>query len=89
MKTAFQMDPIETIDIKGDSTFALLLEAQARGHEIFYYLPDALSLAGNRLIAFGQDLEVVDKPGQHAKLGDMRNVDLKDMDGASAPGPAV
>jgi glutathione synthase len=74
------MDPIETIDIRGDSTFALLLEGQARGHEIFYYLPDALSLAGSRLIAEGQDLQVEDKQGQHATLGEMRTVDLKDMD---------
>ena len=39
LKVAFQMDPIDRIDIKGDSTFALLLEAQERGHEIFYYTP--------------------------------------------------
>ena len=44
LKVAFQMDPIERIDIRGDSTFALLLEAQARGHDIFYYTPQNLAL---------------------------------------------
>ena len=47
-----QMDPIELIDIKGDSTFALLLEAQRRGHDVFYYTPPNLSLKDGRLIAF-------------------------------------
>ena len=45
LKVAFQMDPIERIDIRGDSTFALLLEAQWRGHDVFYYTPANLSLA--------------------------------------------
>ena len=40
LKTAVQMDPIERINIRGDSTFALLLEAQRRNHEISYYTPD-------------------------------------------------
>ena len=44
LKVAVQMDPIAHINISGDSTFALLLEAQARGHELFYYTPDKLSL---------------------------------------------
>jgi len=44
LKVAFQMDPIERIDIRGDSTFALLLEAQWRGHDVFYYTPNNLSL---------------------------------------------
>ena len=42
LKVAFQMDPIERIDIRGDSTLALLLEAQRRGHDVFYYTPDDL-----------------------------------------------
>jgi len=44
LKVAVQMDPIERIDIRGDSTFALLLEAQQRGHAIAYYTPDQLAL---------------------------------------------
>ena len=51
LKVAFQMDPIERIDIRGDSTFALLLEAQWRGHDVFYYTPNNLSLRDGRLIA--------------------------------------
>ena len=53
LKVAFQMDPIERIDIRGDSTFALLLEAQWRGHDVFYYTPNNLSLRGGKLIAEG------------------------------------
>ena len=47
LKIAVQMDPIERINIRGDSTFALLLEAQSRGHAISYYTPDRLALSGN------------------------------------------
>ena len=43
LSVAVQMDPIEKINITGDSTFALMLEAQARGHELFYYTPDTLA----------------------------------------------
>ena len=49
LKVAFQMDPIERIDIRGDSTFALLLEAQWRGHDVFYYTPNNLSLRDGKL----------------------------------------
>ena len=44
LNVAVQMDPIERINIKGDSTFALLLEAQKRGHKLSYYTPDRLAL---------------------------------------------
>jgi len=53
LRVAVQMDPIDRIDIAGDSTFAILLEAQKRGHEIFYYTPADLSLHGNKLLARG------------------------------------
>ena len=46
LNVAVQMDPIARINIRGDSTFALLLEAQKRGHNISYYTPDRLSLRG-------------------------------------------
>ena len=65
LKVAFQMDPIERIDIRGDSTFALLLEAQKRGHDLFYYTPDCLSLRDGELIATGHSLTVEDRPGAH------------------------
>ena len=41
LRVAVQMDPIESIDITGDSTFAIMLEAQSRGHDLFYYQPKA------------------------------------------------
>ncbi|MEG6508212.1 glutathione synthase [Methyloligella sp. 2.7D] len=80
LKTAFQMDPIDKIDIKGDSSFALLLEAQERGHEIFYYTPDQLSLREGTIIASGHSLAVEDKPGDHYRLSNPRTVDLSDFD---------
>ena len=51
LRIACQMDPIAAIDIRGDSTFAILLEAQKRGHDIFYYTPPNLALAGDKLLA--------------------------------------
>ena len=51
LNVAVQMDPIDRINIRGDSTFALLLEAQARGHILAYYTPDRLALRGNEVFA--------------------------------------
>jgi len=80
LRVAFQMDPIDRIDIRGDSTFALLLECQSRGHEIFYYTPPCLSLEGACLIAEGHSLSVEDKEGEHYRLSDPRQVNLEDFD---------
>jgi glutathione synthase len=80
LKVACQMDPIDRIDIRGDSTFALLLEAQNRGHEIFYYLPQNLSLLGADLIARGSSLRLEDKVGDHYKVADHRTEHLSDWD---------
>ncbi len=80
LKVAFQMDPIERIDIKGDSTFALLLEAQSRGHDIFYYTPQNLALRNGELMAHGETLRVEDRPGDHYQLSDARTVNLGDLD---------
>ena len=80
LTVACQMDPIERIDITGDSTFAMLLEAQARGHDIFYYTPDRLSLDGPVLKATGASLKVRDKVGDHFTLSNPRAVDLSTMD---------
>src|SRR6266853_1253963 len=63
LNVAVQMDPIEHINITGDSTFALLLEAQKRGHGLSYYTPDKLSLRGEELVAPVQSLSVRDKHG--------------------------
>lgn len=80
LKIACQMDPIHAIDISGDSTFAILLEAQARGHEIFYYMPQDLSLDEGRLTAVGHDLTVADVEGAHYTIGEARRVDLATLD---------
>lgn len=80
LKIAVQMDPIDRINIGGDSTFALLLEAQRRGHEIFYYTPDRLALRGDRLFAAVQTLEVRDRQGDHFTLGAPATRELSDFD---------
>ena len=80
LRVACQMDPIERIDIRGDSTFAILLEAQKRGHDLFYYTPANLALHGDRLLARGETLHVTDKVGAHYKLSDPRIEDLSGQD---------
>ncbi|MGI9373741.1 MAG: glutathione synthase [Hyphomicrobiales bacterium] len=80
VKVAVQMDPIEAIDISGDSTFALMLEAQARGHELFYYHTSTLALEGDALFATGHSVAVRDEQGDHFTLGARERVDLRDSD---------
>jgi glutathione synthase len=77
---AVQMDPIERINIKGDSTFALLLEAQKRGHGIAYYTPDRLALRDARVFATVQPLKVRDQPGDHFTLGEPARAELATFD---------
>jgi glutathione synthase len=72
LRVACQMDPIERIDIRGDSTFAILLEAQKRGHELFYYTPPHLALHGSNLLARGASLVVKDEAGEHYSLSNPR-----------------
>lgn len=80
LRIACQMDPIDRIDIQGDSTFAMLLEAQTRGHELFYYTPPHLTLDGRHLVARGHTLTVEDRAGEHYRLSDARRVDLAEWD---------
>jgi len=80
LKVAVQMDPIGRINIKGDSTFALLLEAQARGHALAYYTPARLALLDNRLFATVETLSVRDVLGDHFTLSDPRRVELTAFD---------
>ncbi len=80
MKIAFQMDPIGPIDIKADSTFRLAEEAQARGHELFYYTPDLLTYDQGRVVARGWPLQVQRVEGDHFRLGDLQVIDLSEMD---------
>ncbi len=80
MKIAVQMDPIEQINIKGDSTFALMLEAQAREFGLFYYQTKTLALGAGSLSATGHDVTVRDEPGHHFTLGEETRIDLSCMD---------
>ncbi len=79
-RVAIQMDPIETIDIDGDSSFVLALEAQKRGYELFHYLPGALALAAGRVTARARALEVRAEKGDHFTLGPPQVIDLAQVD---------
>ena len=81
LTVAVQMDPIERIRIAGDSTFALLLEAQARGHEILYYTPEMLSMRDGTVSAPLRPLAVKDVQGEHFTLGEpkIRGLDTLDV----------
>jgi len=80
LNVAVQMDPIERINIRGDSTFALLLEAQKRAHPLSYYTPDRLSLRDGKVSATVRPLVVRDVAGDHVTLGEPRLVDLASFD---------
>jgi glutathione synthase len=80
LNVAVQMDPIARINIRGDSTFALLLEAQKRGHSVSYYTPDKLSLRGEELVAPVQKLTVRDEVGDHFTLGEAKREPLEAFD---------
>jgi len=80
LNVAVQMDPIERINIRGDSTFALLLEAQARAYALSYYTPDRMALRDGKVSATVRPLAVRDIAGDHFTLGEPRNVDLASFD---------
>ena len=80
LKVAVQMDPIESIDIAGDSTFALMLEAQARGHELYYYQTNTLALLDAEVSGWGHTVKVRDEVGNHFSLSDERRQDLSKQD---------
>jgi glutathione synthase len=80
LAVAIQMDPIDTINIDADSTFALALEAQTRGHALYHYLPAALSFRDGRVYAKGRPLEVFRRHGNHHRFGDLQELDLARFD---------
>jgi len=80
LTVAVQMDPIERINVRGDSTFALLLEAQKRGHRVIYYTPDKLALREGKVFATVRSLKVRDQEGDHFTLGDSERIDLASTD---------
>src|SRR5690349_171416 len=70
------MDPLEKINISGDSTFALMLSAQARGHQLYHYLAEDLTYQDGRLYAGAHEVSVQPVAGDHFRLGDFRILDL-------------
>ena len=80
LKVAIQMDPIDSIDINGDSSFRIAEEAQARGHELFYYTPDQLSYREGTIYAKGWQLTVRREEGNHFSLGELQTVNLSEWD---------
>ena len=80
LAVAIQMDPIESINIDADSTFVLALEAQARGHALFHYLPSDLAFRDGRLYARTRPLEVRREKGNHFTFGTAESIDLSTMD---------
>jgi glutathione synthase len=80
LNVAVQMDPIERINIRGDSTFALLLEAQSRCYALSYYTPDQLALRDGKVSATVRPLAVRDIGGDHFTLGEPRHTDLASFD---------
>ena len=80
LKVAFQMDPIEPIDINADSTFRIAEEAQMRGHQLFYYTPDKISFEDGSVKARGHSLTIRRELRNHFTLGQEEVVDLKDQD---------
>jgi glutathione synthase len=80
LKVAVQMDPLEGVNIDGDTTFLMMETAQARGHSLFVYTPDTLALEDGRAFARGRDVTVQRIKGDHAQFGDWRTVELTEFD---------
>ena len=80
LKVAVQMDPIEGINIKGDTTFLMMETAQARGHSLFVYTPDTLAMEDGRVFARGRDVTVKRVVGDHHAAGEPRQTELTEFD---------
>jgi glutathione synthase len=80
LRVAVQMDPIQSINIAGDSTFALMLEAQARGHALWHYHVRHLSMRSGQVLAHAQPVEVRRVKGDHFTLGAPEELDLSKVD---------
>ncbi|MFN3845114.1 MAG: glutathione synthase [Paracoccaceae bacterium] len=80
LKVALQMDPIGAVNIDADSTFRIALEAQDRGHSLFYYSPDRLAFVEGRVVARGWPIELRREVGNHVSYGAEAEVDLSDYD---------
>ena len=81
LRVAVQMDPLESIRIAGDSSFALMLEAQSRGHEVFHYDVRSLAWEDGRITAWARPVTVQRVEGDHYNVGEERQLDLaEDID---------
>jgi len=80
MRVAFQMDPIQSVNIDADSSFRIAIEAQDRGHTLHYYHPDRLRFEEGRVRATGQAMSLRREKGNHFTLGTEEEVDLADWD---------
>jgi len=80
LSVAIQMDPIDRIDIGGDSTFALALEAQTRGHKLWYYLPKHLAQRDGKISARAHELTLRNERGNHFTIGKSQILDLGSLD---------
>ncbi len=78
LTVAIQMDHVASIDISGDSTFVLALEAQKRGHEVLHYEPGRLAMRDGRIVAMAEPMEVRHEEGNHFTLGATSEIDLAD-----------
>jgi len=76
LTVAIQMDHVSTIDIKGDSTFVMALEAQKRGYKLLHYVPGKLSMSRGHIIAEAEPMELRREQGNHFTLGETRTIDL-------------
>ena len=80
LNVAIQMDPVEAINIETDTTFLLMMEAQTRGHALWVYTADLISLEDGRVFARGRPLTLKPVVGDHHRLGAFETRDLSDMD---------
>lgn len=80
LEIAIQMDHVSTLTIGGDTTFALALEAQTRGHRVHHYTPDRLTMRGGKVEATAEPMIVRDVVGNHFELGTVRKLDLSQVD---------
>ena len=78
LRVAVQMDPVQGINIENDTTFLMMWEAQARGHKLWFYTPDKLSMEDGRVFARAQPLVLTKVQGAHAELGETVLLDMKD-----------
>ena len=76
LRVAVQMNRLEGINIAGDSTFALMLKAQERGHKLYHYLAEDLTYDGGRLYAGGHEVTVQAVAGDHFRIGEFAILDL-------------